>query len=184
MAYRAQATQQAIRFQRYAETAFQEKMERDHARAIAKVKHDKAVKITGHILDGKTQSHAEKRVDLTDTFKQLSAIIIKLSSPAMIGRVVGKEYILLFGMMAEQLKRALNNSNVRDGLPELQLSHLKLAEESLVMILSQKQELTEKEILEIVEKTVKPLAEHLKMVCDTLGIDIATGKPTLQAGAK
>ena len=183
IAYRAHATKQAVAFQRYAETAFQEKMERDHARAIKKVQHGRDVKRTGYILDGMSESHAQTRMDVTDTFNQLRGIIAAISKPQMIGRVVGREYMLLFGKLTDELKRILNTTNIRDELPEFQLTYVKMAEETLVMMLSQKEALTEQELISIVDKTVRPLGEHLKMICDSLSIDIVTGRKQLGRGS-
>ena len=71
---------------------------------------------------------------------------------------------------------------VRDALPELQLDYLDLTEKTLIMVLSRKEHLTRDELLLIVEKTVKPLAEHLKLICDMSGIDIMTGQKLIGGG--
>jgi hypothetical protein len=180
--YRAQATQETIRFQRFVEEIFRQRMEDEHARAIKKVQHGRDVKKTGYILDGMSETHAQKRMDTVDTFNQLRGIIAQISNVKMIGRVVGREYMLLFGKLADELKRILNTKSVRDGLPELQLSYIKLAEETLVMVLSRKDHLTDEELIDIVDKTVRPLGEHLHMICQSMGIDTVTGRPLLNAG--
>ena len=178
--YRAQVTERTIAFQRFVEEVFRQRLEAEHARAIKKVQHGRDVKRTGYILDGMSESHAQTRMDVTDTFNQLRGIITTICKPAMIGRVVGREYMLLFGKLTDELKRILNTTNIRDELPEFQLTYIKMAEETLVMMLSQKETLTEQELIRIVDMTVRPLGDHLKMICDALSIDLVTGRKLLK----
>lgn len=182
--YRAQATEETIRFQRFVEEIFRQRLEAEHARAMHKVQHTHAGDVTHYILAGKTQSHAEKRVDLKSTFKRLSAIIIELSDPQTIGAVVSREYMLMFGKMADELKTILRTKSIRDALPELQLSFLDMIEQSLILVLSNKDRMTREEILKVVDQTVKPLAEHLKTICDMAGVDVITGQKRLGGGKK
>jgi len=102
--YRAQVTERTTLFQRWASGVIHQHIEAEHARAMKKAQHARAADVTQHILSGKTQAHAEKRVDMKSTFKQLSAIIIEITSAKMIGRVVGREYVLLFGKVTDELK--------------------------------------------------------------------------------
>ena len=138
--------------------------------------------MTGYILAGLTPSHAEKRVDMKSTFKQLSAMILELSDAKMIGAVVSKEYLLLFGKLTDELKTILKAKNIRDALPELQLGYLELTEKSLIMVLSNKQSMTRDEMVQIVESTIKPLAAHLKTICEMSGVDVITGQKRLGGG--
>lgn len=176
IAYRAHATDKAIRFQRYAETSFQEKMQRDHARAMHKAQHKRAGDVTEYMIGGKTQSHAEKRVDSKDTFKQMSAAIMRLAEPVFIGQIVSKEYILLYGKTTNELKTILRNEKIRDALPEFQLEYLEWTEKTLTRVLSLRDRMTNDELMALAIQTITPIAEHMKMMCDLMGIDRVTGQ--------
>ncbi len=184
IAYRAHATKQAVAFQRYAETAFQEKMERDHARAIKKIKHSRDVNITGYILGGKTPTHATKRVDMMDTYRELSSAVIRISSPKLIGQVVNAEYMALFGKIASDLKIILNTKSIRDSLTEMQIEYLEWADKTLVRVFERRDQMSDAELIALVTKTVTPIAEHFKVMCDVMGIDPVTGQKLLGSGKK
>lgn len=175
--YRAQATELTLQFQRFVEEIFRQRLEVEHTRAINKVQHTRNTKYTGYILDGKTPSHAQTRLEGQDTFKRLAAQIVRLTDGSMIGRVVGKEYIMLFGKMSEDLKKALNTKNIRDALPELPLKYIELIESSIATVLSNRDRMTDDEIMTLAINTIKPMADHLKMICEAAGLDIITGKP-------
>lgn len=178
--YRAQITDQTVHFQEFVEDTFQRMMEQEHARAIKKIKHSRDVNITGYILGGKTPAHATKRVDMMDTYRDLSAAIVRISSPKLIGQVVNAEYMALFGQIASDLKRILNTKSIRDSLSEMQIEYLEWADKTLVRVLSQKDTLSDEELITLVTKTVAPIAEHFKMMCDVMGIDTVTGQKLLR----
>ena len=180
--YRAQATAETIRFQRFVEEIFRQRLEAEHARAMHKAKHARSQDVTSYILAGMSQSHAEKRVDMKSTFKQLSAIVIEIADAKMIGAIVSKEYLLLFGKLTNELKTILRTKNVRDALPELQLDYLDLTEKSLIAVLPHCANMKREQIVLLVEKTIRPLAEHLKMICELSGVNVITGKPELGDG--
>ncbi len=180
--YRARSTQKTVDFRRFVNEVFRQRLEAEHARALRKAQHTHAGDVTQYILSGKTQSHAEKRVDLKSTFKRLSAIIIELCDASVIGSVVSREYLLLFNKAADELKTILRTKSIRDALPELQLSFLDMVEQSLILVLSNKDRMTREEILKVVDQTVKPLAEHLKTICDMAGVDVITGQKRLGGG--
>lgn len=180
--YRAQVTERTTQFQRWATGVIRQYVEDGHARAMHKAQHARAGDVTHYILGGMSQEHAAKRVDLKDTFKQLSALIIRISDVKLIGQVVSKEYVILFGVFAKDLKRILHSESIRDALPELQMDYLQMVERTLIVVLSQKDRISEDEMMKLTIKTITPLAEHLRMICELAQIDIVTGRKTLGGG--
>lgn len=180
--YRARSNERTFWFRRSVNDIVNQHIQDKQAKAIQKIKHQRAVEITSYIRSGMTQSHAEKRVDMKSTFKQLTAIILEISDSKMIGTIVSKEYLLLFGKLADELKTILKAKNVRDALPELQLDYLDLTEKSLIAVLPHCAHMKREQIIELVEKTVKPLAEHLKMICELSGVNVLTGRKMIGGG--
>lgn len=74
----------------------------------------------------------------------------------------------------------LNTKNVRDALPSLQLTALTYAERTLQTVIAQQDRLTNEQIVEIIEEAVLPIGDHLRKVCDALGIHHITGKTLLE----
>jgi hypothetical protein len=175
--YRAQATEETIRFQRFVEEVFRQRMEDEHQRAIKKAVHERDTKYTGYVLAGMSPSHAQTRLEGQNTFKRLAGQIVRLTDGSMIGRVVGKEYVMLFGKVSEDLKKTLHTKNIRDALPELPLKHIELIESSIATVLSNRKHMSDDEIMALAINTIKPMANNLKMVCEAAGLDIITGKP-------
>lgn len=117
------------------------------------------------------------RIETVDTYKQLSANIQRVNDykPA-IGITVNREYVELFGVVADELREILHTKNIRDALPELQLSYIKVAEMGLNAVLKQKDKMSVEQLMAAVQQVVKPLGEHLRSLCDILGIDPISGK--------
>lgn len=181
--YRAQATKETVAFQEFYEEVFRQRLEAEHQRAIKKAQHTHAADVTGYILAGFSPAHAEKRVDMKSTIKRLNAIIIELTDAKMIGQVIGTEYRLLFGKLADELKTILHTKNIRDALPYLQLTYLDTIETSLVAVLSHKEHISRDDLMHLVEQIVTPLAQHLKTICEMTGTDVITGKKMLGRGS-
>jgi hypothetical protein len=121
------------------------------------------------------------RIDVVDTYKSLTAHIARVcDNKAAFGATINREYLYLFGKMADELKDILHTKNIRDALPELQLSYIKVAELNLTALLKRKDTMSIEQLLAAVMVIVKPLGEHLQAISDMLGVDLITGQPLLK----
>ena len=121
------------------------------------------------------------RIDVVDTYKSLTAHIARVcDNKAAFGATINREYLYLFGKMADELKDILHTKNIRDALPELQLSYIKVAELNLTALLKRKDTMSIEQLLAAVTVIVKPLGEHLQTISEMLGVDLITGQPLLK----
>mgnify|MGYP003438772378 FL=1 len=124
--------------------------------------------------------HLRTRIDSIDTFKSLTAHIARVCDHhAAFGQTINQEYLELFGKVAEELREILNTKNIRDALPDLQLDYVRLSEKALSKVLENQSRMTLEELLLAVEIAVRPLGEHLQMICRLAGIDLVTGRRLL-----
>lgn len=127
---------------------------------------------TAYQLQGRSMTWAVRRMDTRDTFKELMAQVARVSDDKRaFGVVTNEEYVDLVGKTTRELRQILQTENVRDALPELTLTYIKTAEESLTAILSHRDGLTLDQLRATVMKVVKPLGELLKAICADMGID-------------
>ena len=121
--------------------------------------------------------HLRTRIDSVVTFKSLMEHIARVCNhQAAFGKAVNQEYLELFGKVAEELREILHTKNIRDALPDLQLSYIQLAEKDMATILEHQDNMTLEQLLQAVMVAVRPLGEHLQMICSLAGIDHVTGQ--------
>lgn len=117
-----------------------------------------------------------------EVFKSLKATIAKVCEHPKWGRLINAEYLAMFGEIADSLQVILATKNIRDALPSLQLSWLTASERTLQAVLSQQDSLTSEQIEEIIEEDIRPIGQHLRRICDRLGIHHISGKPLIEQG--
>lgn len=111
----------------------------------------------------------------------LFAIIADICLNPNYGQIKGAEYKYLFGMLADDLKKALGTDKIRPNLPNRQLKAFTLAEETLRLILSDKRPRTNEEVMEAVKIAFVPIGQYLRGTAEMLGLDPVTDKPLLQS---
>lgn len=131
--------------------------------------------------DHEATQFLEARIQGVDTFKQLMTLVKEVCESPNYGQIVNSEYQAMFGKVASELRVILDTKSVRDALPALQLSYLRTAELGLQQLVKQSDHLTMPQILAAIASIVRPLGEHLRVVCNLLGIDPITGKPQLKS---
>lgn len=117
-----------------------------------------------------------------EVYKSLKATIGQVCENPNWGRLANAEYLAMFGEIASQLQIILGTKSVRDALPSQQLTALTYAERTLQLVLSRQAALTNEQIEQLIDYTVRPIGDHLRTICDALGIHPVTGKPLLQQG--
>lgn len=117
-----------------------------------------------------------------EVFKSLKTTIAAVCENPHWGRLINAEYQAMFGEINSTLQVILNTKNVRDALPSLQLTALTYAERTLQAVIAQQERLTNEQIEDMIEEAVLPIGNHLRKVCDALGIHHITGKPLLTGG--
>lgn len=130
-----------------------------------------------------TQRLRDRDVNI-EVFKSLKVTIAQVCENPQWGKIINAEYQAMFGEITSALQVILNTQNVRDGLPSLQLTWLTASERTLQAVIAQQNSLTSQQIEDIIEEIVHPIGEHLRRVCDHLGIHPITGKSLLEGGAK
>lgn len=126
----------------------------------------------GYQLQGRSMTWSVRRMDTRDTFKELMAQVARVTDDKRAyGMVTNEEYVELVGKTTRELRDILQTEHVRDALPELTLTYIKTAEETLTALLSHSQRMTVVQLQAAVIKVVKPLGELLKAVCEDMGID-------------
>lgn len=140
--------------------------------------------IADKVAQGLSEDQAVKalriREDAKDDFKRLADVVFQICSdtPRM-DAIINAEYVALFGAVAKELKVLLNAKNIRDALPELQLSYLHTAETGLRAVLERKDALSNERIVYAARQVCAPLGEHLQSLCSILGINRVTSQPVL-----
>lgn len=145
------------------------------------------VVIEKHLQAGLGNHPDVQRLVLRDNsisvFNALKATITKVcDEKPQWGKLIDTEYVALFGEVASALKAILSTKNIRDALPSQQLSALTYAETTLQAVLSRQGHLSNEQIETLIDKTIRPIGEHLEMVCEALGIHPITGKNLLEQG--
>lgn len=133
-----------------------------------------------HLNRGKSLNHAKTLSKNLWTFEELAKHIIRLCEITMITKVIDQEYMTLLGETQKRLKEMLHTRSthaIREGLPELQMQYLELGETGLNAILQNIDSIKPDDLLALVVKVFMPLAEHLRMICDTMEIHRVTSKP-------
>lgn len=113
-------------------------------------------------------------------YKSLKATIGQVCENPNWGRLANAEYLAMFGEIASQLQIILGTKSVRDSLPSQQLTALTYAERTLQLVLARQDSLTNTQIEQLIDYTVRPIGEHLRAICDALGIHHISGKPLLE----
>lgn len=130
-----------------------------------------------YLNQGMSLEHAKIRSANMWTFQEMASHIIRLTQFPVVGKVIDLEYMTLLGETQKNLRLMLNDPLIRDALPELQLRYLELGEMGLNAVFRAMEHSTEAEVKTLVIKVFKPLAEHLRMICDTMEIHHVTSKP-------
>lgn len=115
-----------------------------------------------------------------EVYKSLKATIGQVCENPNWGRLANAEYLAMFGEIASQLQIILGTKSVRDSLPSQQLTALTYAERTLQLVLARQETLTNAQIEQLIDYTVRPIGEHLRAICDALGIHHISGKPLLE----
>ena len=124
----------------------------------------------------------EIRIDNMASFKSLMSSVAQVCENPRYGDIVNAEYFAMFGEIASGLKALLNTKSVRDKLPALQLSYLTTAELGLQAVIKQYDAMTMDQVLRTIDLIVQPLGDHLKMMCDVMGVHPVTGVPLIGGG--
>lgn len=114
-----------------------------------------------------------------EVFKSLKATIAQVCEHPHWARLINAEYMAMFGEITSQLQVILNTQYIRDALPSQQLTALTYAERTLQLVLSRQTVLSNEQIEQLIDYTVRPIGDHLRTICDALGIHPITGKPLL-----
>lgn len=174
--FRANANEITIAFRQWATSIIRERLIQERDRLARRTSLTRAQAVTGYILAGKSQAWAEARVDTKDTFKALTAQIARVcTSKRAFGVIAQREYVELLGATADELKRILGTTSIRDALPELTLTYLKTAEVTLTAIIERQQRMTLAQLQDAARSVLMPLGRILHDVCRALGIDRVTG---------
>lgn len=123
-----------------------------------------------------------KRHQNKETFKCLMTAVDRVCEKPNYSHFVNSEYLALFGEIAANLKIILGSESIRDALPPYQLAILTAAEAGLQLIFEHRDRLTMDEILNIIERHVRPIGKNLKELCDSLGIHHITGQRLIKGG--
>lgn len=108
-------------------------------------------------------------------------IFAKCDNPRM-GIIVNKEYLAIFGMVADELKKELNTKSIRDNLPLRQVQVLTLAEGMLSDILARQAHVTEQQIFDAIQLAIVPIGQYLRGISAAMGVSPVTGKALLPSG--
>lgn len=114
----------------------------------------------------------ERKEGITE-LKTLQATINKfvvIGGKPNYGLIFDNEYMGLFGAFTKQLKVILGVPNVRNGLSDLQLQYLRLAESSIAAAIQNSGQITPNHCLRIVNEIVIPLGKILDSVNAPLGL--------------
>jgi hypothetical protein len=99
------------------------------------------------------------------------------------GQATNTEYVTLFGQTAKDIREATGFQNARDGMTYEARTILSAVEFSLSRLFRQREHLTFQEALNIIRDVCAAYRVSVANVEALLGIELATGKPLLQAGS-
>jgi hypothetical protein len=125
-------------------------------------------------LEGKVS-----RRQFTDALTEACAEILQ---SWQYGAATNTIYTGLWQRTSAKLREDMNlpaSKSLRDSLPGIALTYLRIAEQTAALSLGQRQELTFNEAQSIVEKVARMIGQQAEQTSQYLGIDLPTGQPLL-----
>ncbi|MFA5377879.1 MAG: hypothetical protein WC455_19165 [Dehalococcoidia bacterium] len=117
-----------------------------------------------------------------DTFKSLMTAVNRVCENPHYGHFVNAEYLALFGEIASDLKAILKTESIRNALPMVQLTTLTAAESRLEAVVEHYDHMSMAELLDVVDKIIRPMGKDLRNFCDMLGVHHITGERLITSG--
>ncbi len=134
-----------------------------------------------YIQLGKSEKWAEARVKTTVKRNVFTATIMEHVINPEFWLLTDTEYLGLFDRTAKQLEKQNGGVKPRNAMTEHALSALFLAESTIATYIGQRDEIDMSEAIEIIKMVCDAVKPTVISITKILGIDIATGKPLLNA---
>lgn len=126
--------------------------------------------------------HLRAEFEAKQLVKQLNGLVAQVVDNPDYAKIHNTKHLALFGATAAQIRLILNSKDIHKALPTLQLNTLIFAERQIIEVLRlQGGKIDNQRALNSIILAVKPLGIYLQGLCDSLGIDVITGKPAFSS---